>query len=190
MTVAGIVLAAGAGRRFSASGGVGAKQRASVGGVPIVAAALGAAVGAGLDAVVLVQGATDLSDLVPAGVIVLDNPRWDEGLATSLQVALDHAREAGHDAVIVGLGDQPGVRSESWRAVALAAAVPPIAVATYGGRRGNPVRLHRSVWDLVPTTGDEGARAVMQRRPDLVREIPCSGDPHDVDTLEDLDRWS
>ena len=190
MTVAGLVLAAGAGRRFIASGGHGPKPRATVGGVPIVVAALRAAVAAGLDEVVLVQGATDLADLVPTGVVVLDNPRWEEGLATSLHVVLDHARAAGHDAVVVGLGDQPGVRKEAWAVLAVAPAVPPIAVATYDGRRGNPVRLHQTVWDLLPTIGDEGARAVMRRRPDLVREIPCTGDPHDVDTLEDLDRWS
>lgn len=190
MTVVGVVLAAGAGRRFLASGGAGPKQRALVRGLPMVVATLAAVTRAGLDEVVLVQGAADLSDLVPMGVVVLDNPRWEEGLATSLHVALDHARAAGHDAAVVGLADQPGVRSEAWAALAIAPSAPPIAVATYAGRRGNPVCLHRTVWDLLPTTGDEGARAVMRDRPELVREVPCTGEPHDVDTLEDLDRWS
>lgn len=190
MTVMGVVLAAGAGRRFTASGGEGPKPRASVAGVPMVSAVLDAVAAAGLDEVVLVQGAVDLTDLVPGGVVVLDNPRWEEGIATSLGVALGHARVAGHEAVVVGLADQPGVRAEAWNAVSIAPAVPPIAVATYRGGRGNPVRLHQTVWDLLPTTGDEGARAVMRDRPDLVREVPCNGEPHDVDSLEDLDRWS
>ena len=190
MTVAAVVLAAGAGHRFAASGGTGPKQRALIGGEPLVVRALRSAMAAGLDEVVVVQGAVPLDDVVPAGVTVLDNPRWAEGMATSLQVALAAARAAGHDAVVVGLADQPGVTVEAWRAVASAPVAPPLAVATYDGRRGNPVRLHRSVWDLVPVSGDEGARRLMGERPDLVREVPCTGEPHDVDTLEDLDRWS
>jgi CTP:molybdopterin cytidylyltransferase MocA len=151
--------------------------------------AVAAALDAGLDEVVVVAGAVDLT---AAGlpVPVLANPRWHEGIATSMQVAVRHAEAAGHDAVVIGLADQPGVTAAAWRAVAAAPDEPPIAVATYDGRRGNPVRLGRAVWAELPETGDAGARVLIDRRSDLVQAVPCQGHPDDIDTVEDLDRWS
>lgn len=188
--MAAVVLAAGAGRRLAASGGQAPKPLTEVGGIALVDRALAAALGAGLDEVVLVDGAVDLSDRAAPGITVLHNPRWADGIATSLHVALAHAGERGHEAVVVGLVDQPGVGPDDWRAVAGAPAEPPIAVATYAGQRGNPVRLTSSVWPLVPRDGDAGARTLMRGRPELVQEVPCSGEPWDIDTVEDLERWS
>ncbi len=185
----GAVLAAGVGERFHASGGRGPKQLAEVDGEALVARAVRVALQAGLDEVVVVAGAVDLSPLA-LPVAVLHNPRWADGIATSVRVAVDHARANGHAAVVVGLADQPGVPTAAWRAVADAADQPPIAVATYDGQRGNPVRLPQAVWDELPDNGDEGARALMRRRPELVQAVPCDGQSDDIDTVEDLDRWS
>lgn len=184
--VLGVLLAAGAGSRFT---GDGHKLRAPLRGRPVVTHALDALVASGLEAVVVV-GAVDVDDLIPAGIDVLRNPRWEDGQASSLQVALAEARRRGHDAVVVALGDQPFLTAEAWRAVAAADA--PVAVATYDGRRGHPVRLAAEVWPLLPTVGDEVGRALMQGRPELVREIRCEGHAPDadIDTLEDLRRWS
>ncbi|MFL6206801.1 MAG: NTP transferase domain-containing protein, partial [Acidimicrobiales bacterium] len=90
MTVLGVVLAAGAGERFRASGAPGAKQLAVVDGEPLVQRAVATALAARLDEVVVVSGAVDLTALgLP--VAVLENPRWAEGIATSLQAGVRHA---------------------------------------------------------------------------------------------------
>ncbi|MCU1376419.1 MAG: hypothetical protein JWO68_3705 [Actinomycetia bacterium] len=180
MTTAAVLLAAGGGTRF---GGDGHKLLAPFRGRPLVAWALDAA--GVLDELIVVTGAVDLD--LPAGARRVHNPRWAEGQATSLAAGVDAA--AGHDAVVVGLGDQPLIPAEAWRLVA-AATTTPIAVATYGGQRRNPVRLAASTWPSLPRVGDEGARSLLRGRPDLVTEVACPGDPADVDTQEDLATWS
>lgn len=181
------VLAAGGSARF----GDGAKQLAPFRGRPLVAWAVEAAVESGaFDVVVVIGGAVDLAPALPPGVTLIDNPGWAEGQATSLAVAVQAARVGGFDAVVVGLGDQPFVGPEAWHAVATADIGTPIVAATYEGRRGNPVRLGREVWDVLPTEGDEGARRLMAGRPELVGEVACPGNAADIDTREELDRWS
>lgn len=159
-------------------------------GRPLVTWALAAAKEASLDELVVIQGAVDLAGLVPPEATLLANPGWAGGQATSLGVAVEHARAAGHSAIVVGLGDQPLVTSSAWRAVGAAGAVAPVTFATYDGRRGNPVRLDASIWDQLSFDGDEGARELMRRRPELCGQVACLGDPADVDSVEDLERWS
>ena len=185
--VLAVVLAAGGGTRFA---GTGHKLLATRGGRTVVEHAVAAAHdGARRRARRDRRGRLPIAvDGGAHGVRLIHNPNWADGQATSLAAAITlAAADDTIDAVVVGLGDQPDITSDAWRRVASAAA--PIAIATYDGRRRNPVRLHRSVWPLLPTTGDEGARALTRLRPDLVEEVPCSGSPDDIDTLEDVLRW-
>jgi CTP:molybdopterin cytidylyltransferase MocA len=167
-------------------------------GSTVAGAAIGRAIAAAVGDVVVVTGAVDLDEIVTAAteaaagepvpaVSIVRHPRWADGQASTLQVGVAEAERRGARAVVVGLADQPFVDPEAWRRVA--AGTAPIAVATYEGRRRNPVRLDRSVWPLLPTSGDEGARSVLRVRPELVEEIPCPGSPADIDTLEDLASW-
>jgi CTP:molybdopterin cytidylyltransferase MocA len=122
-----------------------------------------------------------------SGLRFVPNPAWSAGQITSVRAGIDAVDGLGVDRTVFGLADQPFVSPDAWRTVAAAAG--PICVATYGGHRGNPVALDRPTWSLLPTTGDEGARTLMRIRPDLVREVACSGSPADIDTAEDLHRW-
>jgi CTP:molybdopterin cytidylyltransferase MocA len=143
----------------------------------------------GIVGVVVVHGSVERP--VPAGVTSIVNDAWAAGQATSVAAALHHAASLSADAIVFGLADQPFVPPATWRAVADAAPEWPVVVATYAGRRGpHPVRLHQSVWPLVPTIGDDGARSVLRDHPALVHEVVCEGSPADIDTLEDLERWT
>jgi CTP:molybdopterin cytidylyltransferase MocA len=183
----GVLLAAGAGSRF---GGDVHKLEAIIDGVPVVARSCRAMCTAGLDEVLVVQGAVDLCLFLPE-VPVLFNPDWETGQRSSLLVALEEARRRGVDAVVVGLADQPFVPASAWRAVADCPS--PVAVAVYGGQRGNPVRLAASTWaPLAAEEGpaDEGARSFIAHHPELVAEVACEGNPADIDTPEDLGPWT
>ncbi len=133
---------------------------------------------------------------VPAEIEVVRNDAPERGIASSLQAVAAGARAAAEiDAVVVGLADQPLVGADAYRRVAAAYdGGAPLAVATYGGVRGNPVLIARTLWsEALELTGDEGGR-VLSRRHGAV-EVPCdgTGEPTDVDTPADLaaleSRW-
>jgi CTP:molybdopterin cytidylyltransferase MocA len=186
--VSAVVLAAGAGRRFG-----GGKLLARLGGRPLIAAVLDNLRDAPVDEVIVVVGA-DAERLRQVceryGVRTVDNAQWERGQSTSVLAGL---RACAGEAAVVLLGDQPFVGAGAvGRLVAAFAEGARVAVATYGGKRRNPVLFSREVWPLLEAelAGDEGARSVLRQYRELVVEVPCEGvgDPADVDTREDLGR--
>ncbi len=122
-------------------------------------------------------------------MLVVHNDRWSSGIASSLQTAIAALEPRSEvEAVVVGLGDQPGVGPEAYRRLASAYhSGARLAVATYARTRANPVLLAREHWaEALGLEGDEGARVLMRRHP--VVEVPCdgTGEPTDVDTEHDL----
>jgi CTP:molybdopterin cytidylyltransferase MocA len=166
---------------------------ATLQGRAVVRHAIDHVVASDIGPVVVVTGAADLGELgeLPPGVTEVHNDRWQHGQATSITAGLAEAATRGADAVVFGLGDQPFITAEAWRLVAAAAPEHQIVVASYDGRRGpHPVRLHRSLWATLPATGDDGARTLIRRHAALVHEVSCPGSAADIDTLEDLHRWT
>jgi molybdenum cofactor cytidylyltransferase/nicotine blue oxidoreductase len=201
LSIAAAVLAAGRGSRL---GGEASKPLLEWRGRPLVAWALDAAVVSGLAPVVVVVGyrgdevadaiRTSQSSLTHAGVNsemfgveVVQNPEWEDGIASSLRAALTRLTPMAEvAAVCIGLADQPLVSPEAYRVVAEADG--ELVIPTYDGEPGNPVKLARSLWsEALELRGDVGARALADDR--AVR-IDCTGhgSAADVDTLEDLER--
>jgi nicotine blue oxidoreductase len=184
------VLAAGGGSRFG-----GGKLLAEFGGQPLISVVLDNLREAPIDEIIVVVGADahrlrEVCELY--GVRTVDNEVWALGQSTSVLAGL-RACGGKTRAAVVLLGDQPLLGAEVVERLAEAfARGAKVAVATYGGRRRNPVLFSRGVWPLLDAEldGDEGARSVLRRHPGLVVEVPCDevGDPVDVDTREDLRR--
>ena len=184
-TIAAVVLAAGGGSRWTGSGH---KLLADLDGRPLAAHALAAAAAAGLDELVVVTGAADLSAVIPRGATVVHNGSWSQGQAGSIRLAVDYALSAGHEAIVLGLADTPGVPTEAWRAVADAEG--SLVVAVFDGLRRPPTKVGRRFWDELPVSGDSGARSLLAARAPDVVEVACRGNPADIDTVEDLQLWN
>jgi len=186
-TTLGVLLAAGSGTRFTGSQH---KLMSLINGQTIISRSLTAMIGADLDGLIVVSGALDISHLI-GDIQEVHNPDWKTGQRSSVITAVNFARSHDYDAIVVGLADQPFLTSQAW--INVASSTSPIAVATYNGIRGNPVRLHSSVWDTfenLEADPDAGARSLIHLHPELVREVACEGNSADIDTTEDLDTWT
>ena len=175
VSVAGLVLAAGEGRRFG-----GPKAPAVIDGERLVDRAVRVLRAGGCDPVYVVLGAW-LGD-VP-GAVTVTNPDWAEGMGSSLRVGLEAVEGAPVDAVVVTLVDLPGLTPAAVRR--LVDADSDLAAATYGGERGHPVRFGRRHWLEVASSarGDAGARSYLSERADEITLVEVG----DVATGEDLD---
>ena len=181
--IAGCVLAAGGSSRF----GDEPKQLADLHGRPLLEHVLDTLSRTGLDRVVVVLGAEadrilDEVDFNGAEPVVCE--RWADGQSASLARGLAEVRDA--EAVVVCLGDQPGVSAEAVERVLAARSHAGAVRATYDGKPGHPVVLeHSQIAELREVTGDVGARNVILSG---LREVPCDdlGGGEDVDTPDQL----
>jgi len=126
---------------------------------------------------------------IPEGVTVVLNPRWAEGMLTSVWKGLDAAEGLGAEAVLLHPVDNPFVAPETIAAVvASLAGGAEIAVPSHAGRRGHPAGFARSVWPALREAPlDGGARTVLLAHPDAVVHVPAGPDCLvDIDTPEDL----
>ena len=186
MTVAGLLLAAGGGRRYGMPkalvrhrGRLFVEHAADVlhaGGCAPVVVVLGARAAA-------VRGTAALS-----GVSLVDNPDWADGMGSSLRTGLSALAATDSEAVVVLPVDTPGVTAEAVARFVALASPTALARATYDGVPGHPVLIGRDRWAAVSelATGDAGARPYLARHD--VPAVPCGdvADGADVDRPEDL----
>jgi nicotine blue oxidoreductase len=201
--VAGLLLAAGGGRRLGGR----PKALLSHRGRPLVEHAVATLRAGGCSRVHVVLGAeaaTVRAQAELSGCVLVDNPEWAEGMGSSLRVGLESLAGTGAKAVLVSLVDQPGIGPEAVARVlavctaagshgALAAGsreVLPrgssevlatgsrgvLAAASYDGERGHPVLFGADHWPGVAetATGDRGARAYLKAHAEEITLVECA----------------
>jgi molybdenum cofactor cytidylyltransferase len=185
--VVGVVLAAGAGRRFSSRA---IKQLAPLWGRPLLEHALTAMEASCLERFVVVLGASAEEVIAKVefhGAEPVICREWREGQAASLRAGVASCPDAA--AVVVTLGDQPLISPGAIdRVVASRRAEAAAMRASYEGTPGHPVLLERRLLpEVASLRGDGGARELLARRPTAT--VPCDGlgEPLDVDTPERLE---
>ncbi|WP_344130646.1 nucleotidyltransferase family protein [Saccharopolyspora halophila] len=188
MSVAGVVLAAGAGRRFGMP-----KALVEVQGNLLVDRAARALGAGGCDPVLVILGAAEdevraRAELEDARIV--SNPEWATGMGSSVRVALEALADTDVDAALVLPVDMPGIGAEAVRRVGALASPSVLAAASHRGRRSHPVLLGRQHWAGIAETarGDSGARDYL--KPRTVTTVSCDdiSDGFDVDRPEDLER--
>ena len=190
MIVAGLLLAAGEGRRM----GVPKALLADNDGVPYLDRAIGTLLEGGCSSVTVVLGAASDSALdilrihgwsEDESVSVVVNDSWDVGMSTSLVAGL---RALTADAALVMLVDLPDVHDDVVARLLGLAGPDALARATYGGKPGHPVLIGREHWAGVieSAAGDSGARSYLDRH--AAQDIPCDdlATGRDLDSPEDL----
>ena len=157
MTVVGLLLAAGEGRRY---GGPKALARDDDGTSWLLRSVQALRPCAEI-VVVLGAGAEQAAALLPMSVSRIRADDWAEGMGASLRAGLQVLGSTDHDAALVSLVDLPDVDAAVVARLLGSATGPDVlARAAYDGVPGHPVLIGRAHWDGVVATavGDRGAR--------------------------------
>jgi molybdenum cofactor cytidylyltransferase len=187
-----LVLAAGGSSRMGRP-----KQLLPVAGTPLLVRAVEAALSSQAWPVVVVLGA-EAGQIRPAlarlPVLVVENPAWSEGMASSIRSGLALLRQFSRaiDGVLVALCDQPGFSAESISRLVATQRVTgrSIAAARYAGRCGAPALFMREHFPaLAVLVGEEGARELLNGDPDRVAAVDMPELAVDLDTPEDYAAW-
>jgi molybdenum cofactor cytidylyltransferase len=184
--VTGVLLAAGGSLRLGQP-----KQLLPFGDTTLLGHCVATARACGFDQLVVALGANASevrAQVDLAGADVVENPGYGEGCASSLATALTVVDERA-TALVLLLGDQPGVSVMTVWALVTGRGDAPLAVCRYDGGRGHPFAFGRAVFgELAALHGDKAVWKLLEARPADVAEVRVAGPvPRDVDTWEDYE---
>jgi molybdenum cofactor cytidylyltransferase len=191
--IVGVLLAAGRGSRFDASGASSKLlQPLPAGphrGRPVAQAAalnLRAAVDRVLAVVRPGDDARLYDALAQAGCDLVINPQADTGMGSSIACGIQASADAG--GWLISLADMPAIAPATIARVATALRAGAMAVVpVVHGQRGHPVGFSAALAaQLTALQGDQGARAVLQAAAPLLLDVDDAGCLLDLDTAADF----
>ena len=186
MTVAAVVLAAGASRRLGQP-----KQVLALDGATVLDATLTVARSSECQPIVVVLGGA--ADSVRAevdldGVQVVENHDYGEGCATSIRTALGALPEQVTGIVLM-LGDQPRVAVETVQELEASARGHAVGVCEYDDGLGHPLWFDRQMFGALESMhGDKAVWKLVDAESegaDVVRVRIDGPVPLDIDTWDD-----
>lgn len=186
MTDPAIILAAGASTRFETI-----KQVYNYGGLPLVARAVKIARLAGLSPVVVLGAHRQIVEpAVPAGIDTVVNPRWEEGMASSIRCGVEYAlKRLDPDGLLLWTCDQPEVSPRQLQRLHEMCTADRASAAAYCGTVGIPACFPvHCVDDLLSIRGDRGARGLLRGERLDVESVPMPQAAYDVDTIADVEK--
>jgi CTP:molybdopterin cytidylyltransferase MocA len=184
--VAGVLLAAGAGRRLGVAK---ALVRDPGGTAWVLRQARTLGLGGCFPVLVVLGAQYQQSAAVLEGepVTILRNRGWAEGMGSSLRLGLS-AAPAGAVAATLAVVDTPGLTVEVVARINEHASPGALVRATYDAVPGHPVLIGREHWSGVCADAhdDVGAREYLRRNHPVEVECGDIGEGEDVDVAEAL----
>jgi nicotine blue oxidoreductase len=184
VTIFGVVLAAGEGRRMG-----GPKALLRLGGESFAARASRLLARPGVEGVIVVVGheaeRVVAEAALPAAAIVVRNERHRVGMLSSVLAGLDEAQTRGAEAILLQPVDHALTEAETVeRVIAALQAGATIAVPSFQDRRGHPGGFARAAWAALRSADPaQGARQVLAEHPEWIVHVPGgAGSIQSIDT--------
>jgi molybdenum cofactor cytidylyltransferase len=182
--VTGLVLAAGGSKRLGAP-----KQLLPFGETTLLGHVLATAGACDFDQLICVIGgsADEIRERVDlSGAEIVENRHFGAGCSSSIAAALS-AVDPRTDVLTLMLADQPGVTTQTVRALIEGRGDAALAACAYEDGRGHPLAFDRGTFaELRGLHGDKGVWKLLDRHADRVVDVPVAGRiPRDVDTDAD-----
>ncbi|HEX6728652.1 MAG TPA: nucleotidyltransferase family protein [Pyrinomonadaceae bacterium] len=184
--ISGLILGAGASQRLGQP-----KQLLPFGGTTLLGWIVAQAERAvALDELVVVLGraADQIRERVDFGnAKVVENPVFGEGCASSYRAGIT-ALSPQSEAVMIILGDQPGIKPEVIDRLAneWLAGAAQIALCSYRGQKGHPMIFAKPLFEqLVGLHGDKAAWKLVDANPAFVQQTEF-----DLPFPEDINTWN
>ena len=142
--------------------------------------------------IIIITGAHTIKtdDIIESGIYVVQNPDWQEGIASSISLGVSYLqeKEPNISGIILMVCDQPFVTSTLLHQLIAERTKTnkPIIACSYQDTLGTPVLFDNKYFKALSTLkGDEGAKKIILKNLEEVVSISFDLGSIDIDTKDD-----